>query len=133
MTAERLRMSHVPSDTPPDGLRIALHHVIAAVATRELEQALLEQSRPPMGMYVHPSSAEHAAVQRAVRTVCAEAHRLELRAEELIIGIKQAWSQLAPVRARHLGDRDGDVLREVVSSSIEVFFESKDAAEEISD
>jgi hypothetical protein len=39
-------------------------------------------------------------------------------------------SQLAPVRARHLGDQDGDVLREVVSSSIEVFFESKDAADE---
>jgi hypothetical protein len=49
----------------------------------------------------------------------------------LIVGIKQAWSQLAPVRARHLGDRDGEVLREVVSSSIEVFFESQDASGKI--
>jgi len=127
MTAERSRMSHAPSDTSPDGVRVGLHHVIVVVAARELEQALLEQLRPAMGMYVHPSSAEHAAVQRAVRAICAEAHRLELRAEELIIGVKQAWSQLAPVRARHLGDRDADVLREVVSSSIEVFFEKKDA------
>ena len=127
MTAEPMRMSHRPSDTsPPDALRVALHHVIATVATRELERALLEQSRPPMGMYAHPSTVEHAAMQRAVRSICGEAHRLELRAEELIIGVKQAWSQLAPVRARHLGDRDADVLREVVSSSIEVFFESKD-------
>jgi hypothetical protein len=82
-------------------------------------------------MYVHPSSAEDAAVQRAVRTICQEARRLDLQAEELIIGIKQAWSQLASVRTRHLGDRDGDVLREVVSSSIEVFFESKDAASRV--
>jgi hypothetical protein len=81
-----------------------------------------------MGMYVHPSSAENAAMQSAVRTICREARALELQAEELIIAIKQAWSQLSAVRARHLGDRDGDVLREVVSSSIEVFFESHDAA-----
>ena len=52
--------------------------------------------------------------------------RCYLRAEELVIGIKQAWAQLAPVRARHLGDRDGDVLREVVSRSIELFFEARD-------
>jgi hypothetical protein len=127
MTAENSRTQHATTGTSLDGLRIALHHVIVAIAERELEQALREQSRPPMGMYVHPSSAENAAVQRAVRAICGEARRLELRAEELIIGIKQAWSQLAPVRARHLGDRDGDVLREVVSSSIEVFFESQDA------
>lgn len=133
MTAERSRMPLVPSDTSPDGLRIGTHQVIVIAAVRELEQALLEQLRPPMGMYVHPSTAEHAAMQRAVRAICGEAHRLELRAEELIIGIKQAWSQLAPVRARHLGDRDGDVLRDVVSSSIEVFFESKDAATELRD
>jgi hypothetical protein len=121
-------MSHARTDTSINRLRVALHDEIAAVAARELERALLEQSRPPMGMYVHPSSAEDAAVQRAVRTICQEARRLDLQAEELIIGIKQAWSQLASVRTRHLGDRDGDVLREVVSSSIEVFFESKDAA-----
>jgi hypothetical protein len=116
-------MSHATTDR----LRVALHHEITAVAARELERALLEQSRPPMGMYVHPSSAEDAAMQRAVRTMCREARRLDLQAEELIIGIKQAWSQLAPVRTRYLGDRDGDVLRVVVSSSIEVFFESNDA------
>jgi hypothetical protein len=133
MTAERTQVSHAGVDTSPDGPRVALHQVVAVVAARELERALLEQSRPLMGMYVHPSSAEHAAMHRAVRVICREAHRLELQAEELLIGIKQAWSQLTPVRAQHLGDRDADVLREVVSSSIEVFFESKDAAGEIRD
>ena len=65
-------------------------------------------------------------VGRAVEEICTEAHRLELRAEELVIGIKQAWAQLAPVRARHLGDRDGDVLGEVVSTSIDVFFAARE-------
>jgi hypothetical protein len=32
------------------------------------------------------------------------------------------------VRARQLGDRDGDILREVVSNSIEAFFEAQDTS-----
>ena len=128
MTAERSRMSHATAESSADELRTALHHEVVIVAARALERALLEQSRPMMGMYAHPSSVENAALQRAVRSICAEAHRVDLRIEELIIGVKQAWSQLAPVRARHLGDRDADVLREVVSSTIEVFFTSHDAA-----
>lgn len=128
MTAERSRMSYATTESSTVGARAELHHVIVAVAARELERALLEQSRPPMGMFAHASSAEDAAMQRAVGDICREGRRLELQAEELIIGIKQAWSQLAAIRAHHLGDRDGDVLREVVSNSIEVFFESHHAA-----
>ena len=128
MTAERSRVPQATTDSSPDELRVALHDEAVVVAARELEHALLEQSRPMMGMYAHPSTAENAAVRHSVRTICAEGHRLDLRAEELIIAIKQAWSQLAPVRARHLGDRDADVLREVVSSTIEEFFTSHDAA-----
>jgi hypothetical protein len=99
---------------------------LVGLAERALERALVEQVRPPIGMYVHPSSIEIAAFDRAVHEICGEAHRLDLRAEELLVGIKQAWSQLAAVRARHLGERDGDVLREVVSNSIEVFFAARD-------
>jgi hypothetical protein len=89
---------------------------------------LAEQERPLGGMYFTPSPAASAAFERAVRALCDEAHQLDLRAEELLVAVKQAWSHLATVRARHLGDRDGDVLREVVSTSIEVFFESVDDA-----
>ena len=121
-------MPQATTESPADELRVALHHEFVVVAARELRHALLEQPRPMMGMYAYPSTAEDAAMQHAVRTICAEGHRLDLRAEELIIGIKQAWSQLAPVRARHFGDRDADVLREVVSSTIEEFFASHDAA-----
>jgi hypothetical protein len=121
-------MSYAPTESPAVGARAELHRVIVAVAARELERALLAQSRPPMGMFAQASSAEDAALHRAVGNICGEARRLELQAEDLIIGIKQAWSQLAAIRAHHLGDRDGDVLREVVSNSIEVFFESHHAA-----
>ena len=128
MTADTSRMTRATTESSADELRVALHQEVVIVAARELQRALLEQSRPMMVMYARPSGADDAAVQRAVLTICAEAHRVDLRVEELIIGIKQAWSQLAPVRARHLGDRDADVLREVVSSTIEVFFTSYDAA-----
>ena len=107
------------------GTRIVANERLVSVAERELEHALGEQTRPSLGMYVRPTRAEDAAFVRAVQHICGEAHRLDLPAEALLVGIKQAWAHLAPVRARHLGDRDGDVLREVVSSSIEVFFESR--------
>jgi hypothetical protein len=110
-----------------DALRVSPNQAMVVIAERELERALNEQSRSATGMYEHPSTAERAAVQRAVHTICYEAHRLDLKAEELIVGIKQAWWQLAHVRARRLGDRDRDLLREVVSSSIEMFFEAREA------
>lgn len=99
---------------------------MVAIAERELERALLERSPPATRMYAHPSAAEEAAMRRAVHAICVEAHRLGLRAEELVIGIKQAWPGLAHVRARCLGDADRDVLREVVSSSIKVFFGTRE-------
>ena len=109
-----------------DRARVASNQTFALIAERELANALAAQVRSSLGMYVQPSRAETAALERAVHMICREAHRLDLRAEELVIGIKQAWFQLAPIRITHLGERDGDVLQEVVSSSIEVFFESRE-------
>jgi hypothetical protein len=116
-----------PSDAlQDDGARVVSNQKLVLIAERELAGALAAQERPSIGMYAHPSRAETAAFERAVQAICREAHHLDLRAEELLIGIKQAWFQLAPVRMSCLGERDGDVLREVVSSSIEVFFESRE-------
>ena len=103
--------------------RTAAKERLVDVAARVLRVALIEQERPLTGMYVHPSHESELAFAHAAREVCDSAHRLDLRAEEMLIAVKQAWSQLAPLRARHLGDRDGDVLRDVVSTSIEIFFE----------
>ncbi len=128
MSAEKWPAQNASTGASPNDRVAQPHREMVAIAERELERALLEQSRPPSGMYAHASSAEHAAIERAVHTICFEAHRLDVKAEELLIDIKRAWSQLANVRARHLGERDGDVLREVVSSSIEVFFETREAS-----
>ena len=128
MSAEKRPAQNASAGASPNDLVLQPHREMVAIAERELERALLEHSRPPTGMYAHASSAEHAAVERAVHKICFEAHRLDLKAEELLIGIKRAWSQLANVRARHLGERDGDVLRQVVSSSIELFFETRKAS-----
>ena len=128
MTAKNWPERDATAGASPDGARVSSYQAVVDIAQRELERALLEQQPPPAGMYAHSSIAENAAVQRAVHTICFEARQLDLQAEELLIGIKQAWSQLANLRTRQLGDRDGDVLREVVSSSIEVFFESREAS-----
>ena len=91
--------------------------------------ALSEQERPMAGMYMQPSRAADEAFVRAVHVLCEEAHRLDMRAEELLIALKQAWAHLATTRARHLGERDGDVLRDIVTTSIEVFFEPRPSIE----
>ena len=109
-----------------DAGHVAANQRLVGLVERALERAVTEQVRPPMGMYAHPSSAENAAFDRAVNEICSHARRLDLRAEELLVAIKQAWSHLAPVRARHLGDRDGDVLAEVVSHAITVYFAARD-------
>ena len=103
-----------------------MNQALVLIAERELMGALAQQARPSLDMYVHPSRAEVAAFERAVHAICGEALRLDLRAEELLVGIKQAWSQLATVRRSRLGERDGDVLRQLVSSSIEVYFGSRE-------
>ena len=110
-----------------DEVRVPANQSLVLVAERELLAALGEQAPLAFGAHPHPSPEETAAFNRAVQALCHEAHRLDLRAEELVIAIKQAWSQLAAVRKSRLGERDSDVLRRVVSSSIEVFFESREA------
>jgi hypothetical protein len=121
-------LSPAPTDVAQrDEARAPASQALIVVAERELLAALGVQTLPPFGLYARLSPAEAAVFDRAVRTICREAHRLGVRAEELVIAIKQAWSLLATERATRLGDRDGDVLREVVSSSIEYFFDSRDA------
>jgi hypothetical protein len=115
-------------------LRASDAHIVVAsetfvrIAERELKAALLVHERPMAGMYAQPSPIADSALHGAVRALCTEARRLDLRAEEMLIGIKQAWAHLAATRAAHLGDRDGDVLQHVVTSSIEAYFEQPAAA-----
>jgi hypothetical protein len=129
MTSKATDTSQISAASRVSGPQGAVNEPLLLVAERELKIALLQQERRGAGLYARPTRAEQTALDQAVRAVCAEAHRLDLRAEELLIAVKQAWSLLAPTRARHLGDRDGEVLRQFVTSSIEVFFEPHDRTE----
>ena len=121
-------LSPAPTDASQrDEARVPACQALLVVAEGELLAALTKQRPPAYGLYARPSAAEVAVFDRAVQTICREAHRLDLRAEELVIAIKKAWSHLAAERTTQLGDRDADVLRDVVSSSIEYFFEPRDA------
>ena len=102
------------------------HAVVACeslmhLAERELSQALALHVRPSIGMYAPRSRDGDYALHRAIHVLCADAHRLGLHAEEMLIALKRAWAHLATTRAQHLGDRDGDVFRDVVTTSIEVY------------
>jgi len=123
-------LSHADDgSTPRDSHDVPGAHLrpIATIAEQVLAAAIAVQSRPSLDMFVARSAAESEAIERAARELCMEAHRLGLRPEQLLIETKRAWSRLAPVRASHLGDRDGDVLREVVSTCIEVYFGERNA------
>jgi hypothetical protein len=105
----------------------SLTHTLASLAEHALAAAIAVQSRPSLDMFVVRSRAESDAIERAAREICTEAHRLHLRPEQLLIETKRAWSRLAAVRAAHLGDRDDDVLDEVISVCIQVYFGGRDA------
>lgn len=116
----------VPQAPHANGVHaIVANETLLRIAERELSDALFLRERPIAGLCSQPSRVPYSALDRAVHVLCAEAHRLDLRAEEMLIALKQAWSHLATTRARQLGDRDGDVLRDVVTASIEVYFDGR--------
>jgi len=127
MASQRPQSSASTDAIQRDEARVPANQSLVLVAERELLAALSELAPLAFGAHPHPSPEETAAFDRAVHALCHEAHRLDLRVEELVIAIKQAWSQLAAVRTSRLGERDIDVLRGVVSSSIEIFFASREA------
>jgi hypothetical protein len=98
---------------------------IVRFAERALQAALEQQTRPIIGMFIEPSAHGTAAIDGAVRQISAQAQVRGLRPEQMLVAVKQAWAHLAPIRARHLGDRDADVLRQVVTISIEHYFEDR--------
>jgi hypothetical protein len=129
MKPQSSNASQTPHTTRVSGGFTSVNEALLGVAERALKDALLQQERPIPGIYTTPSQAADIAFGRAVAIMCDEARRLGVRAEELLVALKQAWSQLAPLRSRHLGDRDGDALRQIVTLSIEVFFESRSEPE----
>lgn len=64
-------------------------------------------------------------LHRALNALCAEAHGRGLRAEELVIKLKQALLQLPEVQALPHGSDRNDLLNRIVSLCIEEYYRGK--------
>jgi hypothetical protein len=98
---------------------------LPAGATAALRSWLQAQHR------AHATAADvHTAdVRRALRPVCAEAHRRGVRVEEVIVLLKELWATLPPDPDRD-GFRDArrEVLDTIVSTCIEEYYASPTVA-----
>ena len=82
----------------------------AVVALRSALQAQLRGA---------PSSSD---LRRAIRLMCGEARRHDLRAEQLLIIFKHAWNSLPEVQQLPYGRERTDLLSRVVTMCIEEFY-----------
>jgi hypothetical protein len=61
-------------------------------------------------------------LQRAIRLMCEEARRKDLRAEQLLIVFKRAWHSLPEVEQLPRGLERTDLLNHVISLCIDEFY-----------
>ncbi len=64
-------------------------------------------------------------LHRALNTLCGEAHERGLRAEELVVRLKQVFYQLPEVQELPHGSDRNDLLNRVVTVCIEEYYRGK--------
>ena len=100
------RMNSPSTGAPPIGAVVPPESLLAGTAMDALKHALQAELRPG----AHVGAAE-SAIRDALRLLCTEAHRQTVRAEQLLVSLKQAWvtlpevQELAPDTRRQLLDR----------------------------
>ena len=67
------------------------------------------------------------ALRRAIRVMCDEAHRNGLRAEQLLVILKDAWSSLPEVTRLPTGGTRERLLGRIVTMCVEEFYGPQDA------
>lgn len=65
-----------------------------------------------------------SGLRESMRRVCALAHARDIRAEQLLVMIKEAWFKL-PEPDRILRDHSGDVLARVITLCIDEYYGAK--------
>jgi hypothetical protein len=65
-------------------------------------------------------------LRRAIRLLCADAHRRGLRAEQLIVLLKQAWAALPEVQGLPQGRQGNEALAGIVSLCIDEFYAARE-------
>jgi len=66
------------------------------------------------------------ALRRAIRAMCDEAHRNGLRAEQLLVILKDAWSSLPEVARLSPGGTRERLLDRIVTMCVEEFYGPQD-------
>ena len=67
----------------------------------------------------------HGELHRALRALCAEAHERGLRAEELLVRLKQLFHHLPEVQELPHGSNRNDLLNRVISVCIEEYYQDR--------
>jgi hypothetical protein len=89
---------------------------------RRLRASLQTAFRDAGLQYADGPTAERPALRAALRQVCAEARRAGLRAEELLVIIKEVWSGL-PAGISRLPSVHGDErLNYVISTCVDEYY-----------
>ena len=101
---------HEAESTTTRPLPIAAHAALRCALGGQLRRSVYDEpiSTPQM--------------RRALRLLCEDARRRGVRAEQLVVVIKQAWASLPETRWRPGDDRGAVILERVVSLCIEEYY-----------
>jgi hypothetical protein len=88
---------------------------------RPLAEALLAALREALCGCIAGENSE-SSLRPAIRVLCLEARREELRIEQLLISVKLAWQYLPEVRTPPLDGSRSHLLDRVISMCIEEFY-----------
>ena len=102
-------------------------------SSRSLHAAAHAALRAALGEQLRRSSPDEPVSQlrlrRALRLLCDDARARGVRAEQLVIMIKQAWRSLPEAASRPGDDSGTELLRRVVSVCIEEYYAERRAVE----
>jgi hypothetical protein len=106
--------AHSPSreteSSPARPLSDTAHAALRAVLGEHVRRSALDQPLSPHRL------------RRALRLLCDDARRRGVRAEQLVVAIKQAWGSLPESRWRPGDDRGTAFLQRVVTVCIEEYY-----------
>lgn len=91
----------------------------------DLSDAAIDALRRVVQMQLQPAM-HNGDLRDAVRVLCSEIHRDGLRAEQLIVTVKQTWQSLPEVQRIPPGAPRNDVLARIITLCIEEFYAGGD-------
>ena len=78
------------------------------------------------GLQAQLGPSPNGELRRAMRLLCDDARRRGLRAEQVIVLVKEAWASLPEVHALPRGQQRSEALSRIVSLCIDEFYAARD-------